>query len=78
MVKQTYSDCSLCERPFEYGFGKYYGRKCVAWNMMFCRTCLDGNWDGIVLEGSPKLKKKLDDANIKYELNAKGWLDIPA
>ncbi len=69
--------CFLCDREFEFGHGRYYGRNVPEWDITICRMCDAGNHDGIVLECHPKLRAHLEAKGITIELNAKGWLDIP-
>ena len=70
-------DCFLCNRPFQFGPHVYDGRPVRQWDILMCNRCLRGNWDGIVLEGHPKLQQHLAAKGLQVRLNASGWLDIP-
>ena len=70
-------DCFLCERPFRFGPSAYHGRHVRQWGIMLCQRCEQSNWDGIVLEGHPRLEARLKAEGITIKVNAKGWLDIP-
>ena len=72
-----YYDCFLCNRPFQFGPHIYDGRHIAAWNMEVCRRCYDSNWDGIVIEGRPKLVEHLKNIGVEIKRNAKGWVDLP-
>jgi hypothetical protein len=70
-------DCFLCQQPFRFGSGRYDGRPVRAWDIMLCNRCEGSNWDGIVLEGHPRLEAHLKAKGVPVKLNAKGWLGIP-
>jgi hypothetical protein len=79
-VDPVYSaNCYLCSRDFHFGNGRYYGRWISKWEISICQTCLNGNWDGIVLAGPhSKLRKHLEQKGIEITLNENGWLPIPS
>lgn len=74
-------DCILGPVPHKFQFGQhvYDGRPVRTWGAMICHRCEKANWDGIVLSDQhhPRLMKLLKEKGIQYELNARGWLDIP-
>jgi hypothetical protein len=70
-----FTNCFLCGRSFQYGPHIYDGRP--QWDIMVCMPCIQGNWDGIVLENHPRLAEHLKAKGIPVQLNAKGWLDWP-
>ena len=69
--------CFLCEQQFQFGMHVYDGKHVADWGIMVCNSCKNGNWDGIVLEHHPKLRRLLNEKGVEYKLNAKGWLDFP-
>jgi hypothetical protein len=75
---KTYYDCFLCEQSFQFGPHVYDGRHVRLWGIQLCNVCLMSNWDGVVLEGHPRLKQHLMSKGIPIKFNAKGWLPIPA
>ena len=42
--------CFLSQRDFQYGPHIYDGRRVPQWDIMVCKHCHAGNWDGIVIE----------------------------
>jgi hypothetical protein len=74
---KTFYECFLCSQPFQFGPHVYNGRHIPQWDVQLCDRCLRGNWDGIVLEGHPNLKRHLAEKGVEIRLNARGWLDIP-
>jgi hypothetical protein len=70
-------ECYLCQQKFQFGNHIYDGRWVALWSITVCRTCLKGNWDGIVPGHHPHLEQHLVSSNIGYTLNSKGWIDIP-
>lgn len=70
-------ECFLCKSHFQFGPHVYDGRRIPRWDIMVCRRCYDGNWDGIVLESHPQLEKHLNALGIGVHLNEKGWLNWP-
>ena len=73
----VYIDCFLCRQKFRFGANIYDGRGIGAWGVSFCRICVSGNHDGIVLESHPRLEAHLKERGVPIRLNARGWLDIP-
>ncbi|HAV49724.1 MAG TPA: hypothetical protein DCX75_05945 [Brevundimonas sp.] len=76
--RAVFIDCFLCRQPFRFGAHIYDGRGIGDWGVTFCRTCISGNHDGIVLESHPRLVAHLKERGIEIRLNARGWLDIPS
>ena len=74
---KPFYDWFLCDRPFQFGDHVYDGRHIRQWDIQLCRFCVAGNWDGIVLETHPRLAEHLRERQIPFQLNDKGWLDIP-
>jgi hypothetical protein len=70
-------DCFLCKQSFQFGPHVYDGRRILEWDVMVCRTCYSGNWDGIVPETYPHLIPYLQARGVEVTLNAKGWIDWP-
>jgi hypothetical protein len=70
--------CFLCETPFQFGPHIYNGRRIPEWDMMVCRGCYQGNWDGIVPESRPRLLPYLKSKGITVKPNAQGWIDWPS
>lgn len=71
------TDCFLCKRVFQVGPHRYEGRRVPAWDIMICDICRSSNWDGVVPTVHPDLIDHLQARGIDYQLNRKGWLDIP-
>ena len=69
--------CFLSQRDFQYGPHIYDGRRVPQWDIMVCKHCHAGNWDGIVIESHPRLAAHLKSRGIEICLNEKGWLDWP-
>jgi len=69
--------CFLCEQSFPFALGHYRGHPIVAWDIAVCDDCYKGNWDGIVLEHHPRLRRHLETKGIAIRLKAKGWLLWP-
>ena len=57
--KKILYDCFLCDVPFQFGPHIYNGRYIGQWYVEICDYCLQSNWDGIVLEDHPRLKRHL-------------------
>lgn len=70
-------ECFLCGRDFQFGPHVYDGKHIGPWNIQVCRGCYQGNWDGIVIEGRPKLVEHLKSLGIEIKRNARGWVDWP-
>jgi hypothetical protein len=70
-------ECFLCKQGFQFGPHAYNGRRIAAWDIMVCKSCDDGNWDGVVTESHPDLLQHLETRGIEIRLNEKGWLDLP-
>lgn len=73
-----FEECFLCRRNFQFGPHVYDGKPVKSWNIMVCNRCLRANWDGIVIEGHPRLAAHLEGLGIKIERNAKGWVNWPS
>jgi hypothetical protein len=69
--------CDLCRREFQFGPGRYAGRKVVSWNILVCERCEAANHDGLVPQSHPDLMKRLADRGVEVRLNSRGWLSIP-
>jgi hypothetical protein len=74
---KIFYDCFLCDRPFQFGPHVYDGRFVRQWEIEICDSCIRGNWDGIVIEGHPRLEAHLKAKGIPITRNARGWVDIP-
>lgn len=70
-------DCFLCGRKFQFSKGRYDGLYIRAWEIMVCRACHAGNWDGIVPSTYPHLIKHLREKGVDTPLNGRGWIPWP-
>ena len=56
---QPFETCDACGQKFEFGMGKYYGRKNLTYDIMVCRTCDSANWDGWNPHTEPRVTARL-------------------
>lgn len=66
--------CDLCGRSFQMGPHLYDGEWIPQYQMSFCRSCFEGNWDGIgpVYEGRLEAHLKAHEIPLPKR-NGKGW-----
>jgi len=70
--------CFLCKRPFEFGPLRAEGRRIHEWEIMVCRSCRIGNWDGIPPLSYPHLIEHLRAKDLEIKLNRVGRLSWPS
>ncbi|MDZ4693424.1 hypothetical protein [Terricaulis sp.] len=76
MTTYNMQTCILCQQDFRFGPNAYDGRYVRAWDDMICRSCDDGNHDGIVADDS--FLARLDAKGVTPEINDSGWVVIPS
>ena len=66
--------CDLCGQSFQYGPHAYLGNRLPHYDMMLCRACFAGNWDGFGDLNEAKFEAHLTARGIPLpKRNAKGW-----
>lgn len=64
--------CEFCGRGFQYGLHAYHGKFLTHYRLSLCRTCYEGNWDGIAPLYEQKFERHLEAHKIpKPNRNAK-------
>lgn len=65
--------CDMCDSVFRFGHHAYHGKAIMEYQMIVCRTCWDGNWDGWNPRYEAKLETHLKQRGIPLpERNEKG------
>ena len=67
--------CCCCRSDFQFGPHVYDGRKVRGYEILVCRSCYDGNWDGWSPVHERSILASLSDRGIAPPpRNANGWL----
>jgi hypothetical protein len=71
--------CHSCLQNKQCGQHIYEGRNVPLWNIWLCFACRTANHDGVVPNGyfGKRLVEHLKQRGIPYQLNDRGWIDIP-
>jgi hypothetical protein len=67
--------CFFCNKDFQHGNHIYDGEFIRSYDVIACKKCWDGNWDGWVGRNAERLIEHLKSKNIPVpERNEKGWI----
>lgn len=72
---QLMMNCDLCGARFQFGPNRYAGNFVERYQMLVCRTCWEGSWDGYGPFYEAKILAHLEEKGLPVpERNAEGWL----